>query len=82
MAAEYFVLDMGREQYGDSILCRFGNKTVLIDAGHPSDFDGQEGYDLLPAQVEGTSRDGPAIRFRRCSSSPTRTMIISAACQR
>jgi glyoxylase-like metal-dependent hydrolase (beta-lactamase superfamily II) len=52
MVAEYYALDMGREQYGDSILCRFGNKTVLIDAGHPSDFDGQEGYDSLPAQLE------------------------------
>jgi hypothetical protein len=49
---EYFLLDMGREQYGDCILCKFGNKTVLIDAGHPSDFSGQEGYESIPDQLE------------------------------
>jgi beta-lactamase superfamily II metal-dependent hydrolase len=42
---------MGSEQYGDCILCVFGDKTVLIDAGHPSDFDGQEGYDSIPDQI-------------------------------
>ena len=50
-AAEYYVLDMGREQYGDSILCRFGDKTVLIDGGHPSDFAGQPNYDSIPDQL-------------------------------
>ena len=48
---QYYLLDMGSEQYGDSILCVFGDKTVLIDAGHPSDFDGQDGYDSIPNQI-------------------------------
>jgi beta-lactamase superfamily II metal-dependent hydrolase len=48
---QYYLLDMGREQYGDCILCVFGDKTVLIDAGHPSDFDGQEGYVSIPDQI-------------------------------
>ena len=52
IGGEYFFLDMGREQYGDCILCRFGDKTVLIDAGHPSDFDGQSGYQSIPEQLE------------------------------
>jgi beta-lactamase superfamily II metal-dependent hydrolase len=52
MDGTYYLLDMGDEQYGDSILCLFGDKTVLIDAGHPSDFDGQEGYESIPEQLE------------------------------
>lgn len=48
---KYYLLDMGGEQYGDCILCVFDDKTVLIDAGHPSDFDGQEGYDSIPDQI-------------------------------
>jgi hypothetical protein len=50
---QYYLLDMGSEQYGDCVLCVFGDKTVLIDAGHPSDFDGQEGYDSIPNQIAG-----------------------------
>jgi ribonuclease BN (tRNA processing enzyme) len=58
-SSEYFVLDMGREQYGDSILCRFGDKTVLIDAGHPSDFAGQANYDSIPDQLSAILRKRP-----------------------
>src|SRR3954454_20857528 len=50
--AEYYLLDVGSQQYGDCIFCRFGNKTVLIDGGHSSDFAGQSGYDSIPAQIE------------------------------
>lgn len=50
-SGKYYLLDMGSEQYGDSILCVFGDKTVLIDAGHPSDFDGQDGYVSIPDQI-------------------------------
>lgn len=35
--AEIFILDVGPLQYGDAILCRFGETTVLIDGGHPGD---------------------------------------------
>jgi len=56
---KYYLLDMGGEQYGDSILCVFGDKTVLIDAGHPSDFDGQEGYDSIPDQIAAILGSGP-----------------------
>lgn len=50
-SAEYYLLDMGSEQYGDCILCKFGEKTVLIDAGHPSDFEGQDGFASIPEQI-------------------------------
>ena len=26
-----WLLDVGPEEYGDAVLCQFGNKTVLID---------------------------------------------------
>src|SRR5690349_21356228 len=47
----YFLLDMGKEKYGDSILCLVAGKTILIDGGHPGDFDGQTGSDSLPDQI-------------------------------
>ncbi|WFU62481.1 MBL fold metallo-hydrolase [Bradyrhizobium brasilense] len=49
--SRFFLLDMGKEQYGDCLVCRFGERTVMIDAGHPSDFSGQTGYDSIPEQL-------------------------------
>lgn len=51
-SAEYYLLDMGKEKYGDSILCKAGGKTILIEGGHPGDFDGQPGSESIPAQLE------------------------------
>ena len=48
----YHFLDMGREKYGDSILAVFGDKRILIDGGHRSDFEGQDGFRSLPEQLE------------------------------
>lgn len=48
----YFLLDMGKEKYGDAILCLVGGKRILIDGGHPGDFDGQPGSAPLPAQID------------------------------
>ena len=31
---------------------KVGGKTILIDGGHPGDFDGQPGSDSIPAQLE------------------------------
>lgn len=50
-APRYFLLDMGKEKYGDCILCLVGGKTILIDGGHEGDFDGQDGSDSLPDQI-------------------------------
>jgi len=46
------LLDMGNQMYGDCLLCRFGGKNILIDGGHSSDFDGQEGFVSIPDQLE------------------------------
>jgi beta-lactamase superfamily II metal-dependent hydrolase len=55
----YFLLDMGKEKYGDSILCLVGGKTMLIDGGHPGDFDGQAGSDSIPDQIGAILKKAP-----------------------
>jgi hypothetical protein len=52
VAGEYFFLDVGKKKYGECIMVRFGNLSVLIDGGHDSDFEGQEGTDSIPQQLE------------------------------
>lgn len=46
------VLDMGNTMYGDCILVEVAGKTVLIDGGHSSDYEGQTGFDSIPTQLE------------------------------
>ncbi|MBZ5728028.1 MAG: MBL fold metallo-hydrolase [Acidobacteriia bacterium] len=46
------LLDMGREQYGDSILCVLDDRTILIDGGHPSDWPPREEYPSISEQLE------------------------------
>lgn len=42
---------MGKEKFGDCLLCLVGGKAILIDGGHPGDFDGQLGTASLPDQI-------------------------------
>jgi Metallo-beta-lactamase superfamily len=46
------LLDVGTQQYGDCILCQVGNRSILVDGGHPSDFRGTTGHDSIPTQLE------------------------------
>ncbi|NPC56922.1 MBL fold metallo-hydrolase [Caenimonas soli] len=48
---EYFFLDMGREQYGECTVVRFGKKCVLIDGAHYGDIDGQDESASVPEQL-------------------------------
>lgn len=48
---QYYLLDVGREQYGDCIACVFPRKSVLIDGGHISDYQGQAGFSSIPEQL-------------------------------
>jgi glyoxylase-like metal-dependent hydrolase (beta-lactamase superfamily II) len=48
----YYLLDMGGEKYGDSILCDFGATRILIDGGHARDFQGQPGFRSIPDQLK------------------------------
>src|ERR1035437_7466706 len=49
---ELHLLDMGREKYGDSILCALDNQTILIDGGHLSDWPPREEYPSISEQLE------------------------------
>ena len=45
-------LDMGSQMYGDCLLIQKGRTTILVDGGHQSDFEGQEGYASIPEQLQ------------------------------
>ena len=47
-----YLLDPGVAKYGDCILCRFGQTTILIDGSHPGDYNGSEGHKSIPEQLE------------------------------
>ncbi len=47
-----YLLDVGSQQYGDCILCELGERRILVDGAHPSDFRGTTGHDSIPAQLE------------------------------
>ncbi|MCA1605657.1 MAG: MBL fold metallo-hydrolase [Acidobacteria bacterium] len=42
---------MGPDEYGDAVLCKFGNKTILIDGAHPADAEGKGGHPSIPDQL-------------------------------
>jgi beta-lactamase superfamily II metal-dependent hydrolase len=45
------LLDVGLKEYGDAILCQFGDVSVLIDGAHTGDQTGKEGHDSIPDQI-------------------------------
>ena len=47
---------MGADIYGDCLYIENGGVKVLIDGGHPGDFDGQPGTKSLPAQLAQVSQ--------------------------
>ncbi|MHC2218854.1 MBL fold metallo-hydrolase [Rhizobium leguminosarum] len=49
---EVYVLDMGRQMYGDCVLIKSNSTTIIVDGGHAGDFKGQYGYRSIPAQLE------------------------------
>src|SRR5688572_8087460 len=56
------ILDMGTQEYGDCFYIENGGVKVLIDGGHPGDYDGQPGTKSVPAQlakVSGTAATKP-----------------------
>lgn len=51
MTTKLSLLDMGNTQYGDCLLLQNNGATVLIDGGHPGDYDGQSGFKSIPDQL-------------------------------
>ncbi|HEY7783333.1 MAG TPA: MBL fold metallo-hydrolase [Pyrinomonadaceae bacterium] len=45
------LLDVGPDEYGDAILCQFGDRSVLIDGSHPGDHQPREGHPSIPQQL-------------------------------
>lgn len=45
------LLDVGRDQYGDCVLCEVGGRSILIDGGHRADLRGSTGHPSIPAQL-------------------------------
>jgi beta-lactamase superfamily II metal-dependent hydrolase len=45
------LLDVGHDQYGDSLLCEVKGRTILIDGGHQADYAGASGHPSIPFQV-------------------------------
>src|SRR5437867_12967535 len=54
-----WLLDMGTEQYGDCLVCRRGNRTILIDGGHPGDFQDRNGFKSIPNQLRAILKKQP-----------------------
>ncbi len=59
---EIYLLDMGQEPYGDSILCVAGDRTILIDGGHAGDWRSRNGYPSIPQQWEAILGHGEPFR--------------------
>jgi beta-lactamase superfamily II metal-dependent hydrolase len=45
------LLDVGLKEYGDALLCQFGDVTVLIDGAHTGDQTGKGGHESIPDQI-------------------------------
>lgn len=56
------LLDVGLEEYGDSLLCQFGDVTVLIDGAHTGDQVGKGGHKSIPDQIGKLLNQQPPYR--------------------
>ena len=52
-ALKIHLLDMGTEKYGDCLLVELGNRRILIDGGHPGDYQRRGDSPGVPEQLEG-----------------------------
>ncbi|EMF61792.1 MBL fold metallo-hydrolase [Stenotrophomonas maltophilia] len=49
--SQVHLLDVGRSQYGDCILCEIGDRWILIDGGHRADIRGSISHKSIPDQI-------------------------------
>lgn len=63
MSDRVYVLDMGQQKYGDSILCHFGETTVLVDGGHQSNIRSKPGSPSIPDQLAQIFGHGPPFKI-------------------
>ena len=50
-AIKISLLDVGTEEYGDAVLCQFGDVTVLIDGAHPGNYKKDGNHPSIPDQI-------------------------------
>lgn len=50
-AWQIHLLDMGRTKYGDCLLIQAAGKTILVDGGHPGDWQGKDNFASIPDQL-------------------------------
>ena len=60
------LLDVGVAAYGDSILCRFDDTTVMIDGAHPGTQNPSGVHPSIPEQLGG----GGGRRYRMAPRPP------------
>src|SRR6266567_4062643 len=51
------LLDVGTEDYGDSVLIEARGSRILIDGGHRADFRGSAGHPSIPEQLRTLTRE-------------------------
>src|SRR6266540_344460 len=51
MTVKIHLLDVGKAEYGDAVLCRFDDRSVLIDGAHPGNQESKDGHTSIPAQL-------------------------------
>ncbi|MDC3958811.1 glycoside hydrolase family 19 protein [Polyangium jinanense] len=66
------LLDVGAEQYGDAVLCRFGTVSVLIDGAHPGNARRKGGHLAIQEQLR------PLLPTRGDASQVTLLLISHA----
>ena len=49
---EVHLLDCGPQKYGDALLVRLGDVSILVDGAHPGDWQPKDGHPGMPAQLE------------------------------
>lgn len=57
------LLDVGPEEYGDALLCEFGNVTVLIDGAHPGNHRASGDHRSIPDQIGRLLNRQPPFHF-------------------
>lgn len=50
-AFSVYLLDVGRKQYGDAALCRFGEVSVFIDGAHRGNYEDEGSHRSIPKQL-------------------------------
>jgi len=54
---------MGTEMYGDALLCRLGDRSILMDGGHRKDIADRDGFPSIPKQLAAIFEHEPPFKL-------------------